>query len=161
MRLENLDKIKDVEYRELIEQYLEKILDVFNERVVGILLFGSVARGTAKPLSSAESDVDLILVVEGLPKLQERIPMISKLVVRLKLPSIIQVIYMTPEEFEIHVKSKSGWFLNAIVEGIVLYDPKNFLQSSKEKLLSELKEKGVERASYGWVWPIRAGERTY
>ncbi|MCI4439137.1 hypothetical protein JHC27_04765 [archaeon] len=55
MRLENLDKIKDVEYRELIEQYLEKILDVFNERVVGILLFGSVARGTAKPLSSQKA----------------------------------------------------------------------------------------------------------
>ncbi|MGC9085980.1 MAG: nucleotidyltransferase domain-containing protein [Thermoproteota archaeon] len=160
MHLENLDKIKDTEYRELIEQYLEKILDVFMERMVGALLFGSVARGVAKPLSSAESDVDLVLVVEALPRLQERIPMIPKLVARLKLPSIIQAIYMTPEEFEMHIKSKSGWVINAVVEGIVLYDPKHFLQSSKEKLLNELKEKGIERTSYGWVWPIRAGERT-
>jgi len=149
MHLENLGKIKDAEYQELIEQYVGKILDVFREKVIGVLLFGSVARGVTKPLSSAESDVDLILVMEELPRLQERIPMISKLVARLRLPSIIQAIYMTPEEFETHVKSKSGWIIDAIVDGVVLYDPKHFLQSSKEKLLSELKEKGVERTSYG------------
>lgn len=160
MHLENLGKIKDSEYQELIEQYIGKIQDVFGEKVIGVLLFGSVARGVAKPLSSAESDVDLILVVEGLPRLQERIIMVSKLVARLNLSSIIQAIYMTPDEFETHVKSKSGWIIDAIVDGIVLYDPKNFLQRSKEKLLNELKEKGVERTPYGWAWPIRAGERT-
>ncbi|NHV99431.1 MAG: nucleotidyltransferase domain-containing protein [Thaumarchaeota archaeon] len=160
MHLENLDKIRDSEYRELVEQYIEKISKLFKEKIVGILLFGSVAKGKAKPFSSAESDIDLILVVEGLPKLQERILMASKLIAELKLPSIVQAIYMTPEEFETHTKSKSGWIIDALIDGIILHDPKSFLQNSKEKLLRELMEKGVERTSYGWAWPIRAGEKT-
>ncbi|MGB9727227.1 MAG: nucleotidyltransferase domain-containing protein [Nitrososphaeria archaeon] len=160
MRLENLDKIKDREYQEIVEQYVDKILNVFREKVAGILLFGSVAKGAAKPLTTFESDVDLIIVVETLPNLQDRILMISKLVSELKLPSIVQAVYMTPEEFETHIKSKSGWVLDAILDGLILYDPKSFLQTSREKLLVELKEKGVERTSYGWVWPIRAGEKT-
>lgn len=160
MHLENLDKIRDPEYRELVEQYVERISNFFKERIVGTLLFGSVAKGKAKPVSSAESDVDLIFVMEGLPKLQERILMVSKLIAELKLPSIVQAIYMTPEEFETHVKSKSGWIIDALVDGIILHDPECFLQNSKEKLLRELGEKGVERTPYGWAWPIRAGERT-
>jgi len=67
---------------------------------------------------------------------------------------------MTPEEFETHTKSKSGWIIDALIDGIILHDPKSFLQNSKEKLLRELREKGVERTRYGWAWPIRAGERT-
>ncbi len=160
MRLENLDKIRDPDYRELVEQYVEKISNFFKEKIVGILLFGSVAKGKAKPVSSAESDIDLILVVRGLPKLQERILMASKLIVELGLSSIVQAIYMTPEEFETHTKSKSGWIIDALVDGIILHDPESFLQNSKEKLLKELEEKGVERTPYGWAWSIRAGERT-
>jgi hypothetical protein len=67
---------------------------------------------------------------------------------------------LTPEEFETYTKSKSGWVIDALVEGIILHDPERFLQNSKEKLLRELREKGVERKPYGWAWPIRAGERT-
>lgn len=160
MRLENLDKIGDPEYQELIKLYVKKTSSFFKGGITGILLFGSVAKGKAKPLSSAESDVDLILVIEGLPALQERIIMVSKLAAELKLPSIVQAIYMTPLEFEAHVKSKSGWIIDALVDGIILHDPKCFLQSSKEKLLKELRDRGVERTSYGWTWPIRAGERT-
>lgn len=160
MRLENLDTIKDPGYRELIEQYVEEVSSFFKEEIVGILLFGSVAKGKAKPFSLAESDVDLILVIEGLPTLQERIIMVSKLAAELRLPSIVQAIYMTPKEFEAHVKSKSGWIIDALVDGVILHDPKCFLQNSKEKLLKELREKGVERTPYGWAWPIRAGERT-
>lgn len=100
MRLENLDKIIDRGYRELIEQYVTKISTVFREKVAGILLFGSVAKGVAKPSTSFESDVDMIIVVEKLPDLQERILMILKLVAELGLPSIVQAIYMTTEEFE-------------------------------------------------------------
>lgn len=160
MFLENLDKIKDREYREIVANYITKIISIFKEKVTGILLFGSVARGMAKPFTSFESDVDLIILVEKLPNLQERILMISKLVAELGLPSIVQAVYMTPQEFETHIKSKSGWILDAIVDGLILYDPKSFLQTSREKLLVELKEKGIERTSYGWVWPIRAGEKT-
>lgn len=160
MRLEKLNEIKDSEYRRVLKQYLEKVLKVFKDKAIGVILFGSVAKGNAKPFSSAESDIDLIVVIRNLPSLQDRIIMISKLVRELEIPSIIQAIYMTPEELESHIKSMAGWIINAMVDGIILYDTGNFLTGLRERLLKELKEKGVERTPYGWVWPIRAGERT-
>lgn len=161
MRLEKLSEIKDSDYRRILKQYLEKVLKVFKSRIIGVILFGSVAKGNAKPFSSAESDIDLIVVIRNLPNIQDRIIMISKLVRELELPSIIQAIYMTPEELESHIKSMAGWIINAMIDGIILYDTGNFLTGLRERLLKELEEKGVERTSYGWVWPIRAGERTF
>ncbi|MCX8189275.1 MAG: nucleotidyltransferase domain-containing protein [Nitrososphaeria archaeon] len=155
MQLKNLKKISDKKYCELIRQYVEKINDIFKENLLGVLLFGSVARGKAKPLSWAESDIDIIFVVEGLPSLQKRIIEIPKLIVCHNLPSLVQGIYMTPKEFEDNFKSKSGWIIEALADGIILYDPQHLLSGFRKKLLKELKEKGVERTSYGWVWPIK------
>ncbi len=155
MRLKNLEKVRDKKYCELIREYVEKINYIFKENLVGVLLFGSVAKGKAKPIHWAESDVDLIVVVEGLPNLQERIIEIPKLMVHHNLPSLIQGIYMTPKEFEDNLKSKNGWIIEALLEGIILYDPKRLLGVFRRKLLKELNKEGVERTSYGWVWPIR------
>ncbi|MBC7092353.1 MAG: hypothetical protein H5T50_10700 [Nitrososphaeria archaeon] len=62
--------------------------------------------------------------------------MISKLVTDIGLPSIVQAVYMIPEEFETHINSKSCCILDAVVDGLILYDPKSFLQTSKKKAFS-------------------------
>ncbi|MEM1985834.1 MAG: nucleotidyltransferase domain-containing protein [Nitrososphaeria archaeon] len=155
MQLKNLEKISDKKYCELIKQYVEKIEDIFKENLLGVLLFGSVAKGKAKPFSWAESDVDIIFLVEGLPSLQKRIIEIPKLIVYHNLPSLVQGIYMSPKEFEDNLKSKNGWVVEALADGIILYDPHHLLSELRKKLLKELSEKGVERTSYGWIWPIK------
>lgn len=51
-------------YKRHIEQLKERIVSYYGERLVSVVIFGSLARGTA----TQESDIDLLLIVEGLHK---------------------------------------------------------------------------------------------
>ena len=51
-------------YRGLLEALLEALKNVFGERLVSVVVYGSVARGEAGP----DSDIDLLIVAEGLPR---------------------------------------------------------------------------------------------
>jgi hypothetical protein len=50
--------------RSLAERYAGHLRSALGDRLVSVVLFGSVARGDAR----ASSDIDLLIVVEGLPK---------------------------------------------------------------------------------------------
>lgn len=161
MLLKNLEKIKQNEYTPVIMEYLSKLYRHFGEGIVGVLLFGSVARGEAKPLKRYESDVDLVVLIRGIPKnISERLMLKVKLVQDLKLGSRIQGFWMPPEELPQLLGARTGYIMNALTEGIILYDPEGIIEESKKTLERNLRERGVEKKKYGWVWPIKAGEIT-
>jgi predicted nucleotidyltransferase len=156
--LKNL-KIRQREYIPVIEEYLDKLHRNFGEKIVGVLLFGSVARGDAKPLKKYESDIDLIVLIRGIPEnISERLTLKAKLVMELRLGSCVQGFWMPPEELPRLVGARTGYIMDALTEGILLYDPERIIEESKKTLERELKERGVEKKKYGWVWPIKAGE---
>ncbi len=153
--LKNIELIKQQEYYIPIRQYFEivaKKIDVY-----AVLLFGSVARGDAKPFRSYESDIDLIIVIKELPHdLGER--MLYKLDVESGTRSRIQSVWMTPKELEEHIEAKSEYVLEAFESGIILFDTERYLEKKKSDLFMELKSKGVSRLKWGWSWNIKAGE---
>jgi predicted nucleotidyltransferase len=153
--LKNIELIKQQEYTIPLRQYFEivtKKLDVY-----AVLLFGSVARGDAKPFRSYESDIDIIVVIKDIPlDLEKR--MFYKLDVETGTRSRVQSIWMTPQELEDHIEAKSEYILEAFESGIILFDPEGFIQQKKSDLFMELKTKGVTRLSWGWSWNIKAGE---
>lgn len=122
-----------------------------------MMLFGSVAKGKAKPFKSYESDIDLIVIIEDLPDDFEK-----RLLYKMKMEegtrSRIQAIWMTPGELEEHIKAKAEYILDVIDDGIILFDPYNFLEKKKTDLLKELEKKGVTKLKWGWSWNIKAGE---
>ncbi len=62
--LKNIELIKQQEYCIPIKEYFEivaKKVDVY-----AVLLFGSVARGDAKPFRTYESDIDIIVVINDI-----------------------------------------------------------------------------------------------
>jgi len=157
--LKNLEKIKQREYTPVIEEYLDKLHSNFGEKIVGVLLFGSVARGEAKPLKKYESDIDLIVLIRGIPEnISERLMLKAKLVLDLRLGSRVQGFWMPPEELPRLVGARTGYIMDALTEGILLYDPEQIIEESKKTLERELRERGVEKKKYGWVWPLKAGE---
>lgn len=153
--LKNIELIKQQDYTIPIRQYFEivtKKLDVY-----AVLLFGSVARGDAKPFRSYESDIDIIVIIKDLPAdLEKR--MFYKIDVETGTRSRVQSIWMTPKELEEHIEAKSDYILEAFESGIILFDPEGFLQKKKSDLVMELKSKGVSRLKWGWSWNIKAGE---
>lgn len=153
--LKNIELIKQQEYSLLIRQYFEivtKKIDVY-----AVLLFGSVARGDAKPFRSYESDIDIIVVIKELPHdLGKR--MLYKLDVESGTRSRVQSIWMMPRELEEHIEAKSDYILEAFESGIILFDSEGYLARKKSDLFMELKSKGVSRLKWGWSWNIKAGE---
>ena len=153
--LKNLENLT-AGYRNDIEVYCARIWERYGSRFLGALLFGSLVRGEARPYETLESDIDLIVLIDGLPPLPQRI--VEKIEVEKNLHTLVCAVWMTPQDLEGHIKAKAGYVLDAFDEGILLYDRDGFLSESRGRLVEELREKGVVKTDHWWSFPVKAGE---
>lgn len=129
------------EYIKLIEEYCSGIKNHFGSRLISICLFGSVARGEAKP----DSDIDILIVAESLSKdIGIRIKETNHIHEDLKkseayltlrrsnVSGLISDIFFTSEEIERHPPI----LLDIIDDGIMIYDKNSFL-SNELKIMNE------------------------
>jgi predicted nucleotidyltransferase len=144
-----LGGLKNKEYATMVEEYLRRVTE--RDEVIGVILFGSVAKGEALPFP--RSDIDIIVVCRGLPlDLFERAEHVRGVE---EAPSMFQSIWMTPTEFEEHIAAKAGHVLDAIHDGLIIFDKEGFLKRKLEDLKKELKRKSVRRINGAWVWPVK------
>ncbi len=111
--------------------------------VRGILLFGSVARNDAKK----QSDVDILVIASGLPDIKERYDFI-----RVEKPSRIEDIWMTPEELVEMVDAKTGFVVDALLEGKILLDD-GTINDARSRLVDSLKRLNAKKLKHGWFIP--------
>ncbi|MHA1360484.1 MAG: hypothetical protein ACTSRC_20360 [Candidatus Helarchaeota archaeon] len=86
--------------------------------VLGVLLFGSLAKNKEKPFEEALSDVDLIVLAKSLPKVKERLLFLRTSSINPRLRVILQ----SPQEIK-GMMTSSGWLMDALSSGKILYDP--------------------------------------
>ena len=127
-------------FEEMINDYVEGIKGL---DVRGILLFGSVARNDAKE----QSDVDILVVASGLPDIKERYGFIT-----VKKPSRIEDIWMTPDELIEMVDAKTGFVVDALLEGKILLDD-GTVEDARNRLVDSLKRLKAKRLEHGWFIP--------
>ena len=155
-------KIPQKEYRQLMEFILARLIENFQEKLVSIVLFGSIARGEGK----SESDLDLLVVIKDLPeRYSDRLRLFNEAVkgiekLRLKLWEekglypLIDPIILTPED-----ASTSHPFYLDMVDGCVLiFDRGKFMEKKLEKLrkrLKELEARKVLLADGKWYWELK------
>jgi predicted nucleotidyltransferase len=133
-------------FEAMINDYVEGIKGL---DVRGILLFGSVARNDAKE----QSDVDILVVASGLPDIKERYGFIT-----VKKPSRIKDIWMTPDELIEMVDAKTGFVVDALLEGRILLDD-GTIKDARARLKDSLKRLNAKKLKHGWFIP-RANLRT-
>jgi predicted nucleotidyltransferase len=119
-------------FEEMINDYVGRIKGL---DVRGILLFGSVARNDAKK----QSDVDILVIASGLPDIKERYGFIT-----VKKPSRIEDIWMTPDELIEMVDAKTGFVVDALLEGKILLD---------DGTVDSLKRLKAKKLKHGWFIP--------
>ena len=124
----------------MINDYVERIKR-FN--VKGIVLFGSVARNDAKK----QSDVDILVVASGLPDIKERYGFVT-----VKKPSRIEDIWMTPDELIEMVDAKTGFVVDALLEGKILLDD-GTVEDARARLRDSLKRLNAKKLKHGWFIP--------
>ena len=124
-------------FEEMIDDYVGRIKGL---GVCGILLFGSVARNDAKEYS----DVDMLVIASGLPDIKERYGFIT-----VKKLSRIEDIWMTPDELIEMVDAKTGFVVDALIEGKILLDD-GTIKDARSRLVDSLKRLKAKRLKHGW-----------
>lgn len=158
-------------YVPLILLWCRKLLSHYGQRLRSIVLYGSVARGSASPTS----DLDFMLVVDGLDRSYGR--RINQLVSQELDPSLVKekaylgqhgcsgelsnIVY-SPEESRVFRLI----YLDIIHDGRILFDHQNHFQNIAASLKSRLDRTGTRRVDLtggGWYWDLkpdlRFGER--
>lgn len=155
-------KVDDLEepYRSLVKKLLNALLLTFGERLVSLVVYGSVARGKAK----RSSDLDLLIVVKDLPKskfergrffdsvedlLAEDLEKLLKQGYSVAFSPIIK----TPEE----AVRISPIYLDMVEDAVIVYDKDDFFKSILVRLSKKLEELGAERIWVGdkWYWRLK------
>ncbi|MDN3515850.1 MAG: nucleotidyltransferase domain-containing protein [Candidatus Brocadia sp.] len=150
--------------QDLLADSIRLLKKRFNGDLISVILFGSVARGTAKK----ESDIDVCIVIKNLPKSRfqrnklltqplsdlREMPSYNKLCVKGYFPDISPVLY-TPEE----IQDTKPIFLDMVEDGEILLDNGTFrdkLNDIKRRML-ELNSRKVMCKDGTWYWELKPG----
>jgi len=140
--------------KSLAEKYAQFAKENLGANLVSVALFGSVARGEAKPTS----DIDLLIVCEDLPKgMFKRHAFLEP--VREQLQGDLeglwkQGVYADFTEL-VYTKDEANRFhwvyLDMLEDAVILYDENGFLRGIFERLRKWLKELGAQRRMLGKI----------
>ena len=115
---------------ETLEKFRKKVLDTVGNRVHSIIVYGSVARGSA----TKDSDIDVLVIGES----KEDWETVSRIAYEIDFENgfrtFITTIFLTEGEFEHRLKAGDPFIYNVLKEGVVLYDS-GFYERVRESLL--------------------------
>ncbi len=159
-----MKKVNYTTYERLLRHFLALVREEYKDEIITVALYGSVARGEAKP----NSDLDLILVIENSPSSYEKSTkrFILKVEDSLKdgkefrnlvksglYPDLRPIILSRSE-----ASMNRYVFLDLIEDAIILFDKNNFFKERLEALKRRLKELGSEKVELGdggWYWILK------
>ena len=156
------DKIVQKDYLGFLELLVAKVVEGFWDKLVSLVIFGSVAAGRAR----AESDADLLIVAEELPEsYSDRLRLWRGIVAGLeserlrlwrerRLYPLIDPILLAPNEAE----RVQPFYLDLLDNAVIVYDRDGFMHRVLEGLRAKLKILGaikVELPDKSWYWVIK------
>jgi uncharacterized protein len=151
-----------------LRQHVEELLgDVASQvrrhdggRLVSLVVFGSMGRGTPRP----DSDLDLLIVADGLPngrmaRVEDFVSVERALAPRLTearrsgFATECSAVFKTPEE----VRAGSPLFLDMVDDARILFDRDGFFAGRMDGLRERLAALGARRIWLGnaWLWDLK------
>ena len=144
--------------KESINNFKQSLLEKFKDNIISLILFGSVARGTA----GDESDIDLLIILKDAPaSYYRRLEPIIDIELKLResapetaMPHMFSTMILSREE----AMENRNIFLDMIDASIILYDKndffKNRLKELKKRLL-QLGSKKIVLEDKTWYWNLK------
>jgi predicted nucleotidyltransferase len=136
------------------------VTETYASRLVSLVVFGSVGRGTARP----DSDLDFLLIARDLPRgrwqrmtefqgVEQRLEPALKRAREQGVVTCLSPILKTPEEAE----RGSPLFLDMVEDARVLVDEQGFFGTVLGHLRSRLERLGARRVWRGarWYWDLK------
>lgn len=147
-----------------IDQVAAAVRRTYGDRLVALAVFGSVARETARP----DSDLDLFLVVEHLPR-GRRARLATFDAVERELISVIATLATTGITVELSpvlrtpedLQTASPLLLDLTEDAIILVDRNGILAGALADLRRRLQRLGSRRVWIGtsWYWDLKPDYR--
>jgi predicted nucleotidyltransferase len=144
----------------LAHRLREECLERYRDRLVSVVLFGSVARGTMRP----DSDMDILLVVEPLPQgrtarvrefedIDRALEADLELARRSGIQTLLAPVFKTRDE----VGQGSPLFLDMTIEARILFDREGFFDHYLQDLRARMKALGSVRKELGggYYWLLK------
>jgi predicted nucleotidyltransferase len=155
------DRIQQREKLPILELVVARLFEELGPMLESLILFGSLARGAGRP----GSDIDLLVVAEGLPeRFSDRLQLINRAVSSEQLDRLIlklweekgvyttlDILPITPEE----AKVTHPFYLDLAEEGLIIFDKKGLMAWKIEQVKRKLREIGavkVVEPGSGWYW---------
>ena len=152
------------EVKPLTDRFVEALQSGMGDSLLGVALYGSVARGEARP----ESDVDLLVVHRGrrvaaldAARAARRALSADPVAARLRergVPVDLAAIVFSESQL-----ADTPWLLLDVSHhGIILFDPREILERKLAALrvrLAELGSRRIELPNGDWYWDIKPDMR--
>ncbi len=151
-----------LEYNALLDAFVDLIRQALADQVVSVVLYGSVARGTARP----DSDLDLLLIVRDAPasywkRLQPILPILRRLreqpcwkeLEEQGVTPFVSVLVLSLEE----AKENRYLYMDMIEDARILVDQGGFFRGKLESLRRRLEELGAKKVQRDkdWYWDLK------
>ena len=147
-------------YDSIVERLANACKAVYGSRLVSLCVFGSLGRRTPRP----DSDIDLLVIAEGLPDGRiRRVAEFSAVELQLEgdlaaaralgLNPFISALFKTPDE----ARRGSPLFLDMIEDGRILVDRDGFFGELLASFHRRLDRLGARRIWRGgeWYWDLK------
>ncbi len=147
------------DYKKILNRFNQLLQEKFGADLISLVLFGSVARGAAKP----ESDIDLLIILENAPdSYYRRLEPVVDIELKLRREAfettgsapMFSSIILSKEEAMVN----RNIFLDMLDASIILYDKddffKNRLKELKKRLL-QLGSKKIVLEDKTWYWNLK------
>ncbi len=151
------------DYKQILNKFKLKLLARFKDDLISLVLFGSVARGTARK----ESDIDILIILKDAPdSYYDRLKPVIDIELDMRndiegMPPVFSSIILSLDE----AKQNRNIFLDLIDHSIILYDTNNFFKNRLSELKNRLIQLGSKKVILDddtWYWnlkpDIEAGE---
>lgn len=142
-------------YEKILNEFVKRCREKFEDNLISIAVFGSVARGTV----TKKSDIDVLLVVKNVGKsIGERLDLTLPIVMeisKLHGKDIYEHI-LTPEE----VMKHPSILLDLTQDVKIIFDKENFLSNELGKIRDKLNNLHAERIwldKKTWYWKLKPG----
>ena len=114
-----MEKIQDMDLRKMLLELEEKLQRVYGNKLKAVILYGSVARGTA----TEESDIDIMVLVDGtaqeLRTFEDQLSDVSA-DISIKYFKVFSIMDISYQEYMRWVNT-SPFYRNVSKEGVILY----------------------------------------
>ncbi len=147
------------DYKQILNRFKQLLLKRSGENLLSIVLYGSVARGTA----GNESDIDLLIILRDAPDVYyKRLEPVIEIELKLRESAsettcaapIFSTIILSKEE----AMENRNIFLDMIDASVILYDKDSFFKNRLNELKKRLLYLGAKKVvleDKTWYWNLK------